>query len=103
VAHHLVSLRGQGAALPWDLLLPGDADRKPLLGFRTSRHAAPGGQVKRDASRILGWAHPVVLGHPEKRCTARRADRHAEVSEPEWRGGLQLDGKRGAQLPAHRG
>ena len=103
VAQHLVSLRGQGDELTRDLLLPGDADLKHLLGFLTSRHAAQGWQVKRYASRILDLAHPVWLGHPEKRCNALGADRQADGIEPECRGGLQLEVQRGAKLPAHRG
>jgi hypothetical protein len=103
MAQHLVSLLGQGDELTRALLLPGDADLKHLLGFLTSRYAAQGWQAKRYASRILGLAHPMVLGHPEKRCNALGADRHADVIEPEGRGGPQLEVKIGSKLPAHRG
>ncbi len=103
VAQHLVALLGQGDELTRDLLLPGDADLKHLLGFLTSRYAAQGWQAQRYASRILGLAHPMLLGHPEKRFNAIGADRQADVIEPECRGGLQLEGKIGSKLPAYRG
>ncbi len=51
----------------------------------------------------MGLAHPLWLGHPAKRCNALGGDRQADVIEPEGRGGLQLAGKRGSKLPAHRG
>ena len=103
VAQHLVSLLGQGEVLTRDLLLPGDADLKHMLGFLTSRYAAQGWQVQRYASRILGLAHPVWLGHPDKRCDALGAHRQADVREPKGLGRGKLALKRGAQRSASSG
>ncbi len=100
VAQHLTPLLGQRDELTGDLLLPRHPDREDLLGLFTSRHAAQGGEAKRHASRILGLAHPVLLGHPEKRCDAIGAHRQADVLEPKGFGCFKLDRKRGAKLSA---
>ena len=76
---------------------------KHLLGFLPSGHTAQGRQAKRDASRILRLAHPVVLGHPEKRFDGIGADRQADVIEPERLGGLELELEIGPKLPAQGG
>jgi hypothetical protein len=103
VPQHRTALRGQGDQLTRDLLLPRPTDRKDLLGFCTSRHAAQGGEAQRHASGILGVAHPMVLGHPAKRCDALGADRHANVLEPKGFGRCKLALKRGAQRSASSG
>ena len=103
VPQHLTALLGQGDQLTGDLLLPRHTDREDLLGFFTSRHAAQGGEAKRHASRILGLAHPVLLGHPEKRGDAIGAHWHADGLEPKGLGRFTLDRKRGAKLSASSG
>ena len=78
VTQHLAPLLGQGDDLTGELLLPRHADLKHLLGFLPSGKTAQGRQAKRDASRILRLAHPVLLGHPEKRFDGIGADRQAD-------------------------
>src|SRR6266571_9482469 len=90
VPQHLAPLLGQGNDLTCDLLLPRHADVKHLLGFLPRGKTAEGRQAKRDASRILRFAHPVVLGHPEKRGDGIGADRQANLVEPARLGGLEL-------------
>ena len=100
VPQHLAPLLGQGEDLTCACLLPRHADVKHLLGFLPRGKTAEGGQAKRDASRILGLAHPVVLGHPKKRCDGLGAEGQADVSEPECLGGLKLERAIGVQLQA---
>src|SRR5713101_1997615 len=96
VPQHLTALLGQGDQLTRNLLLSRHPDREDLLGLFTSRHAAQGGEAKRHSSRILGLAHPVLLGHPEKRFDAIGAHRQADVLEPKGFGRFKLDRKIGA-------
>ncbi len=103
MAQHLAPLLGQGGELRCDLVLSCDADLQDLLGFLPGGQAAQGRQVQGDASRILRLAHPMALGHPEKRCDGIGTDRHADVIEPECRSGLQLEVKIGAKLLTQRG
>src|SRR4029450_8433308 len=103
VTEHLTPLLGQGDDLTCKRLLPGHADVKDLLGFLASGKTAEGRQTRRDASRILGLAHAVLLGDPKKRCDAIGADRQTDVIEPECRGGLELEGKIGSQLLSQSG
>lgn len=84
-------------------MLSGHADLKDLLGFLPCRRPAQGRQAKGDARGILRLAHPVLLGHPEKRCDGIGTDRYADVIEPEGRGGLELVRQIGGKLPAQRG
>jgi hypothetical protein len=93
MAQHLAPLLGQGGELSCDLLLSRDADLKDLLGFLPGGQAAQGRQAQGDASRILSLAHPMALGHPEKRFDGIGTDRQADVIEPECRSGLQLEVK----------
>ena len=65
-----------------ELVLPGHTDLEDLRGFLPRRHPAKRGQTKGDASRILRLAHPVALGHPEKRFNRIGTDRQADVIEP---------------------
>ena len=102
VPQHLTALLGQGGDLTCECLLPGSADGKHLLGFLPSGKTAEGRQAKRDASRILGLAHPVVLGHPEKRFDGIGADRQANLVETERLGGLELILEIARKLAAHR-
>ena len=103
VPQHRTALLGQGDQLTWDLLWPRPTDRQDLRGFCTRRHAAQGGEAQRHASGIVGVAHPMVLGHPAKRCDALGADRHANVLEPKGLGSCKLDLKRGATRSASSG
>ena len=103
VAQHLTPLLGQRGALTGDLLLPREADLKHLLGFLPCGKTAEGRQAQRNARGILRFAHPVVLGHPEKRCDGIGTARQADVIEPEGLGRLELEGKRGAELQAQSG
>ena len=103
MAQHLAPLLGQGGELRCDLVLSCDADLQDLLGFLPGGQAAQGRQVQGDASRLLRLAHPMALGHPEKRCDGIGTDRQADVIEPECRSGLQLEGKIGAELQAQSG
>jgi hypothetical protein len=102
VTPHLAPLLGQGADLTCDLLGPRHADVKPLLGFLPSGKTASGRQAKGEASRLLGLAYPVLLGHPEKRCDGIGADRQANLVETEGLGGLELIRARGCKLAAPR-
>jgi len=45
-------------------------------------------------------AHPVLLGHPEKRFDAIGAQRQADVLKPKSFGSFKLDLKIGAKLSA---
>jgi len=103
VPEPLTPLRGPRAALTCKRLLPGYADVKHLLGFLASGKTAEGRQTQGDASRILGLAHAVLLGHPTKRCDGIGADRQADMIEPECRGGLELVVKRGSKLLTQSG
>ena len=102
VSQHLAPLLGQGDDLPCDLVLPRYADGKHLLGFLPRGKTAEGRQAKRDASRILGLAHPVLLGHPEQRFDGIGADRQANLVETERLGGLELILEIARKLAAHR-
>src|SRR6266446_8051775 len=86
----LAPLLRQGGEPTGARVLSGHADLKHWLGFLPRRHAAQGWQAKRDASRILGLAHPVLLGHPEKRFDRIGTDRQANLVETECLGGLEL-------------
>ncbi len=103
VSEHLAPLRGQRNALTCKRLLPGHADVKHLLGFLARGKTAEGRQTKRDASRILGLADAVLLGHPKQRFDGIGTDRHADLIEPECRGGLELVGKIGSKLLTQNG
>src|SRR5713101_227365 len=103
VTQYLAPLLGQGGALCCALLLPRDADLKDLLSFLPRGRTAEGWQAERDAGRILRVAHPVVLGHPEKRFDSIGTDRQADVIETEWLRRLQLEVKIGAELQAQSG
>ncbi len=100
---HFTALRGQRDELIRDLLLSGNADLKHLLSFFTSRHPIQSGQAQRNASRILGLPHPVLLGHPEKRFDAIGADRQAHLVETQVLGRFKWDLPVGPKLLAHRG
>ena len=65
--------------------------------------AAEGWQPQGDASGIRSCAHPVTLAHPEERLDGGGADRHADVIEPEGRGGLELVVQIGAKLLTESG
>jgi hypothetical protein len=53
-----------------------------LRGFLPRWNPAKGGQTKGDASRILRFADPVALGHPEKGFNRIGTDRQADLIEP---------------------
>src|SRR4029453_989415 len=91
VTQHLTPLLGQGDELTGELSLPRHADLKHLLGFLPCGKTAQGRQGKSDSSRILRLAHPVLLGHPEKRFDSIGANRQANVIEPECLGDLKLE------------
>src|SRR5216684_7664167 len=98
VPQHLAPLLAQGGALSGALVLPCHTHPQHLLGFLPRGNAAEGRQAQRHAMRLLRLAPPMALGHAEQRCDRLGADWQADVSAPEWRGGLQLEGKRGANL-----
>ncbi len=68
VRQHLASLCRQGG-------------QTNLSGFLASRHPAQRSQAKRDARRLLRLAHPVLLGHTDKRCDRIRTDRQSDLLE----------------------
>src|SRR5437763_9830737 len=103
VRQHLASLLGQGDQWSSELLVSRHADLKHLLGFVASRHTAQGRQAKGDATRIRSLAHPMALGHAEKRFDGIGADRQAEVIEPEGLGGPEFEVEIGAKLPTQSG
>jgi hypothetical protein len=82
VREHLAPLFRQGGQPSGALVLSGHPDLKDWLGFLPRRHPAKGRQAQGDASGILGLAHPVVLGRPEKRCDRIGTDRQSDVIEP---------------------
>lgn len=98
VPQHLTPLRGQGDDLTGKHLLSGHADVKDLLGFLPRGNTTQGRQAKRYAIGILRLAHPPKLGHAKKRFDGIGADRYPDVIEPESRGSLELEVKRGAKL-----
>ncbi len=98
VPQHRAPLRAQGGAGSGELWWPCPTHPQPLLGFLPRGNAAEGRQAQRHALRLLRLAPPMALGHAEQRCDRLGADWQADVSAPEWRGGLQLEGKRGANL-----
>ena len=98
VPQHLAPLLAQGGALSGELLLPCHTHPKHLLSFLPSGNAAERRQAQRNAIRILRLAHPMALGHTEERFDRIGADWQADVIEPQCRGGLQLEVKRGAKL-----
>ena len=100
MGEHLAALLREGGASTRELALPCDTDLEDLRGFLPRWHPAKGGQTKGDASRILRFADPVALGHPEKGFNRIGTDRQADVIEPSGRGGVELRGERGAQLLA---
>src|SRR5712691_567519 len=102
VTQPLAPLLGQGDDRACDFLLPRHADVKHLLGFLPRGKTAEGRQAKRDARRILGLAHPVVLGHPEKRFDGIGAERQAHLVETERLGGLELILEIARKLAAYR-
>ena len=103
VSEHLAPLLGQGGERRGEVLLSGHTHLEHLLGFLVSRHPAQGRQAKRNAYRILGLAHPVLLGHTEKRFDGIRTDRQPDVIKPEGRGGLELEVQVGSKLLTQRG
>ena len=100
VAQHLAPLLGHSDTLTGERVLPRHAACTHLLGFLPRGQTAYGREAKRKTTRILRLAHPMPLGHPEKRCEGIGADRHADVIQPEGRGGLSWEAKRGSTLPA---
>jgi len=103
VPQHLAPLRGQGDDLTGDLVLSRHADVKHLRRFLPRGHTAQSRQAKRQAMRLRSLTHPMALGDAEKRCNGIGTDRHADVIQPECRGGLQLEGKRGSKRLTQRG
>src|SRR6266581_5537855 len=84
VSQHLAPLPGQGGALRGACLWSRPPSLAHLLGFLPSGHTAQGRPAQRQATRIRRLAHPMALGHAEKRCDGLGADRHAAVSAPEY-------------------
>ncbi len=103
VREHLAPLCRQGGQPSSALVLSGHTDLKDLLGVLPSRHPAKGRQAQGDARGILGLAHPVLLGPPEKRCDRIGTDRQSDVIEPEGLGGLELVRQRSGKLQAQCG
>ena len=101
VPQHLAPLLAQGGALRGELLLPCHTHPQHLLGFLPRGNAAEGRQAQRQAMRLLRLAHPMALGHTAERCDRIGADGHADVIEPQCRGGLSLEVKRGAKPLTH--
>ena len=101
VGQHRASLFGQGGEATCDRLLLRHAHRKHLPGFLPGGGAAQGRQTKRKAIGILDFAHPVLLGHPEKRFDLIRTDWQANFPQPQRRGRLKLELKIGGKLKAH--
>src|SRR5215475_2021933 len=83
VPQDLATLLAQRGELSGEFVLPGHSDRADLLRFFPSRRPAEGRQAQGDASRILGLAHAMALGHPKKRCDCIGANRPANVIETE--------------------
>ena len=65
-----------------ELVLSGHTDLKDLRGFLPSRHHRTRPAGEGHARGILRLAHPVLLGHPEKRFNRIRTDRQADRSSP---------------------
>lgn len=83
-----------------EFLLSGHTDLQDLCGFLTSWHPAQGRQAQRDARGILRLAHPVLLGHPKKRCDRIRTDRQPDAIKTSGCGGGKLVHKIGGTLQA---
>jgi len=103
VPQHRAPLLGQGGARRGARLWPRAADLQDLLSFLPSGSTTEGRQAKRDLGRILRFACPVGLGHPDKRCDGLGTDRQADVIETACRGRLQREVKSGAALQAQSG
>jgi len=103
VAQHLTPLCGQRGDLTGELVLPRHTPLQDLLGFFPRGNTAEGREAKRHTTGILRLAHPMPLGHPEKRCDGIGADRQANVIPPKGGGGCQLGDQRGATCPTQRG
>ena len=82
MGEHLAALFREGGESTRALALPCDTDLEDLHGFLPRWNSAKGGQTKGDASRILRFADPVALGHPEKGFNRIGTDRQADVIEP---------------------
>jgi hypothetical protein len=82
VSESLAPLFRQGGEPRGALGLAGPTALKDWLGFLPSRHPAKGRQAPGEARGLLGLAHPVLLGHPAKRCDRSGTDRQSAVLEP---------------------
>jgi len=103
VPQHLAPLPSQGGAWRGACLLSRHTHLEHLFSFLPRGNTAQGREAKCQAMGIRRLAHPVARGHAEQRCDGIGADRHADVIQPESRGGCQLEVKRGAQLLTQRG
>ena len=103
VPQHLAPLPGQGGELRREFLLSRHTHLEHLFRFLPSGNPAQGREAKRHAIGIRSLAHPMALGHTEKRFDGIGADRQADVIAPECCGGLQLEVKLGSKLLTQSG
>jgi len=95
---HLAPLPSPGGALRGACLWARHPHLAPLCRFLPRGNPAPGRQATCQAMGRRRLASPMALGDAAKRCDRLGADRHADVLQPERRGGLPREGKSGATL-----